>query len=135
MIGRDCLLTAIGTDIISVKRIKEFVLLKGEASQEVFTVREMKNSIEFENPFEFLSLSFSIKESVFKATGWGWQRGIRWTDVEAHIPSDKPPQIIFQGEIQRWLKDQNIICYDCFSFMINDLLNTYIVTLIAFYRR
>jgi holo-[acyl-carrier protein] synthase len=71
----------IGTDIVSVERIKDISLRNSRFLKRVFTERELAYCFKRKDPYQCLAARFAAKEAVFKSMGTGLS-GCRWTDVE-----------------------------------------------------
>ena len=102
-----------GIDVIQNERIRRTIEVFGDrfisrtyTPQEIAVCRSKKESIERFAAF------WAVKESVMKALGTGFRRGVRWKDIEVcHEPSGKP-FIRLHGEsheIARSLGVSNIV--------------------------
>jgi holo-[acyl-carrier protein] synthase len=88
-----------GIDIAEVPRIAESIQRFGERFlRRVFTEGEIRYCDSKANRVERYAARFAAKEAAMKALGTGWQRGVRWRDVEvAHEPGGRPT-ILFHGK-------------------------------------
>jgi holo-[acyl-carrier protein] synthase len=88
-----------GIDIAEVPRIAESIERFGARFlRRVFTEGEMRYCDSKANRVERYAARFAAKEAAMKALGTGWQRGVRWRDVEVgHLPGGRPT-IIFHGK-------------------------------------
>ncbi len=82
------MIQGIGIDIIEIERIKEAINKGGERFvRRVFTNLEINYCNKKRLKYQHFAVRFAAKEAVFKALGTGWQKGVRWVDVE--IVNDK----------------------------------------------
>ncbi|HUK23567.1 MAG TPA: holo-ACP synthase [Terriglobales bacterium] len=88
-----------GIDIAEVPRIAESIERFGARFlRRVFTEGEMRYCDSKANRVERYAARFAAKEAAMKALGTGWQRGVRWRDVEVtHEPGGRPA-MIFHGK-------------------------------------
>ena len=93
------MIAGIGTDIISVERIKKIIDKRGERFLElIFTAKERKYCQSKESPWVHYAGRFAAKESVFKVLKTGWGLGVRWKDVEILKNKNGDPQILLKGK-------------------------------------
>lgn len=102
----------LGTDICSVKRIKETYQKYSERFLDrVLTAREkeyvqsraLKNkALSLTSLSEAVAVRFAAKEAVAKALGTGW-KGIYWKEVEIINTESGSPQVILSGRAKALL--------------------------------
>ena len=72
-----------GIDIAEVPRIAESIERFGERFlRRVFTEEEIRYCDSKANRVERYAARFAAKEAAMKALGTGWNRGVRWRDIE-----------------------------------------------------
>ncbi len=85
------MIIGIGLDIVEVSRIAKALQASNSLTDRVFSVEEIGYCSERKNKFQHFAGRFAAKEAALKALGTGWQKGIRWKDVEtAAGPLGKP---------------------------------------------
>ena len=93
----------IGTDIISVHRIKES-LKKKSFLKRIFDNEEIAKCSKLINPNSCYAKRFAAKEAASKALGTGFRKGIFWKDLEVSNLISGQPTIIFHGNAKNHLK-------------------------------
>jgi len=87
-----------GIDIAEVPRIAESIERFGERFlRRVFTEEEIKYCDSKANRVERYAARFAAKEAAMKALGTGWNRGVRWRDIEVLRQPGRRPTIRFHG--------------------------------------
>ena len=89
----------IGVDIVEVKRIAQ--ALESAMIERVFTEVEIEYSTARKNKFQHFAGRFAAKEAALKALGTGWQKGIRWKDVEVVSNTLGKPQLVFHRQARK----------------------------------
>ncbi|MBU0533617.1 MAG: holo-ACP synthase [Candidatus Omnitrophica bacterium] len=93
------MIIGVGTDIISVDRIKKIIETRGERFLNlIFTDNERKYCQSKESPWINYAGRFAAKESVFKVLKTGWGLGVRWKDVEILKNKSGEPYISLKGK-------------------------------------
>jgi holo-[acyl-carrier protein] synthase len=88
-----------GIDIAEVPRIAESIERFGERFlHRVFTEGEIRYCESKANRTERYAARFAAKEAAMKALGTGWNRGVRWRDVEVSRQPGGRPTIVFHGK-------------------------------------
>src|SRR5436190_15579809 len=88
-----------GIDIAEVPRIAEAIVRFGKRFlQRVFTGEERRYCDSKSNRIERYASCFAAQEASMNAMGTGWNRGVRWRDIEVHRQSAKRPTIRFHGK-------------------------------------
>ena len=84
-----------GIDIIEIERFRDALKRQGERFlKRIYTVRELQN-IPRDDEALYLCISFSFKESAWKALPEKWQRKCYFRDIEI-IWKGKKPEIVFK---------------------------------------
>jgi holo-[acyl-carrier protein] synthase len=87
-----------GIDIAEVPRVGEAIKRFGERFlQRVFTEGERRYCDSKANRIERYAARFAAKEAGMKALGTGWNRGVRWRDIEVQRQPGGRPTIKFHG--------------------------------------
>jgi|SRR5579864_870887 len=87
-----------GIDIAEVPRISESIARFGERFlRRVFTEGEIRYCDSKANRAERYAARFAAKEAAMKALGTGWNRGVRWRDIEVYRQPGSRPTIKFYG--------------------------------------
>lgn len=87
-----------GIDIAEVPRVAEAIDRFGERFlRRIFTDTERKYCDSKANRVERYAARFAAKEAAMKALGTGWNRGVRWRDIEVYRQPGSRPTIRFHG--------------------------------------
>lgn len=87
-----------GIDIAEVPRISESIARFGQRFlRRVFTEEEIRYCDSKANSAERYAARFAAKEAAMKALGTGWNRGVRWRDIEVYRQPGTRPTIKFYG--------------------------------------
>lgn len=87
-----------GIDIAEVPRISESIARFGQRFlRRVFTEEEIRYCDSKANSAERYAARFAAKEAAMKALGTGWNRGVRWRDIEVYRQPGSRPTIKFYG--------------------------------------
>jgi holo-[acyl-carrier protein] synthase len=87
-----------GIDIAEVPRIAESIKRFGDRFlRRVFTEEEIRYCDSKANRVERYAARFAAKEAAMKALGTGWNRGVRWRDIEVFRQPGNRPTIKFHG--------------------------------------
>jgi len=88
-----------GIDIAEVPRIADSIARFGERFlHRVFTDGEIRYCDSKANRVERYAARFAAKEAAMKALGTGWNRGVRWRDIEVVRQPGGRPTITFRGK-------------------------------------
>jgi len=88
-----------GIDIAEVPRIAESIARFGERFlRRVYTESEIEYCDSKANRVERYAARFAAKEAAMKALGTGWNRGVRWRDIEVVRQPGGRPTIRFRGK-------------------------------------
>lgn len=103
------MIVGIGTDIISVERIKKIIETRGERFLNlIFTDSERKYCQSKKSPWINYAGRFAAKESVFKVLKTGWGLGVRWKDVEILKNKSGEPFISLKGKTKQIAQKKGI---------------------------
>ncbi len=92
------MIIGIGTDIVEVDRINHLAGKYGQRFlDKVFTPHEQDVCLGAANQGQRLAARFAAKESVMKALGTGWARGVRFKDIEIPSSEKQRPQVQLHG--------------------------------------
>jgi holo-[acyl-carrier protein] synthase len=87
-----------GIDIAEVPRIAASMQrFGGRFLHRVFTAGEIRYCESKANRAERYAARFAAKEAAMKALGTGWNRGVRWRDIEVTREPGGRPTILFHG--------------------------------------
>lgn len=87
-----------GIDIAEVPRIAESIVRFGDRFlHRIFTEDERRYCDSKANRIERYAARFAAKEAAMKALGTGWNRGVRWRDIEVCRQPGGRPTIAFHG--------------------------------------
>ena len=88
-----------GIDIAEVPRIAASIeRFGGRFLRRVFTAGEIRYCESKANRAERYAARFAAKEAAMKALGTGWNRGVRWRDIEVTREPGGRPTILFHGQ-------------------------------------
>jgi len=88
----------IGTDIIECLRIAQMIERHGELFiNRVYTDHEIAYCRARKAATQHFAGRWAAKESVLKALGTGWRRGISWRDIEIRNQPSGQPVIALRG--------------------------------------
>jgi len=92
------MIIGIGTDIVEVDRVNRLVDKYGQRFiDRIFTDVEQEVCLGMANQGQRLAIRFAAKESVMKALGTGWARGVRFKDIEIPSSERQRPQVQLRG--------------------------------------
>ena len=91
-------IVGIGTDIVECLRIAQMIERHGELFiGRVYTPREIQYCQARKQSTQHFAGRWAAKESVLKALGTGWIKGIGWRDVEVENVRGGQPRIVLHG--------------------------------------
>jgi len=97
-----------GIDIAEVPRIAESIQRFGDRFlRRVFTEGEIQYCDSKANRVERYAARFAAKEAAMKALGTGWNRGVRWRDIEIFRQAGIRPTIKFYGKAAEFAERLN----------------------------
>jgi len=95
----DAMIVGTGIDITEVERIAQSIArFGGRFRQRVFTADEIRYCESKANKAERYAARFAAKEASMKALGTGWNRGVRWQDIEVRRLPGGRPTLVFHGK-------------------------------------
>lgn len=109
---RGCILNVIGigTDICEVERIAAMIRRHGDLFVgRIFTEGEIHYCGQHKFAEQHFAGRWAAKESVLKALGTGWARGIHWTDLEIHHGTGGRPQVRLHNSALDVAREQGIV--------------------------
>ena len=87
-----------GIDIAEVHRIRRTIERFGDRFlQRIYTPGEIRYCDSKANRIERYAARYAAKEAAMKALGTGWNRGVRWRDIEVSRQPGSRPTIKFHG--------------------------------------
>jgi holo-[acyl-carrier protein] synthase len=88
-----------GIDIAEVPRIAQAISRYGDRFlHRIFTEGEIQYCESKASRVESYAARFAAKEAAMKALGTGWNRGVRWRDVEVCRQPGSRPTLAFHGK-------------------------------------
>ncbi|HAA69886.1 MAG: holo-[acyl-carrier-protein] synthase [Planctomycetaceae bacterium] len=88
----------IGTDIVECLRIAQMIERHGELFiGRVYTPHEIGYCSARKAATQHYAGRWAAKESVLKALGTGWSRGVSWRDMEIRNDGDGKPRVALAG--------------------------------------
>lgn len=86
------MIRGIGIDTIELHRIERVYRAYGQRFLDrIYTEEEQAYIRRWKDPVPRLAGRFAVKEACMKALGTGWNRGVRWRDIEVlRHPGGKP---------------------------------------------
>jgi len=103
----------VGVDIEDHRRFDKFVnsIKDLEHLLPIYSKKELQNYSQY-NSHLCYALSFSCKESVYKAFGQDWEEGCMWNDIELifnEAPERKKAKVFFKGHALKIVRKHGII--------------------------
>ncbi len=100
---------AVGIDIVEIPRIQDLINRYGEKFlRRVFTDTEIRYCTAKARSANSYSARFAAKEAVFKTTGLGMDKGMKWRDVEIVNDAHGKPAIRLSGVASQLLVNKLI---------------------------
>lgn len=85
------MIKGIGTDIISVERMRRVLERTPNFRDRVFAAEEIAYCQSKADPAQSYAACFAAKEAVMKALGTGWNEDVHWQGIVLlHDPAGKP---------------------------------------------
>src|SRR3954467_8202586 len=99
----------IGTDIVECPRIGKMIEQHGEFFlRRGYTPREIRYCQARKHAIEHFAGRWAAKESILKAMGTGWSRGIGWTDIEIRNRTGGSPEVLVCGAAKEIARERGI---------------------------
>lgn len=101
-----------GIDLVEIARLKESLdKHKNAFVQKIFTSAEIEYCEKKRNP-EVSTIHyagrFAAKEALFKALGTGWQKGVKWKDIEVLNDSLGKPVMTLKNKAREIVRERQI---------------------------
>jgi len=87
----------VGTDLVSVPRLRQAVIRRDRLLDRLFTEAEVAECRRRADPAPHLAARFAAKEACLKALQIGWGGGIRWREVEVAGGGAEVPRLLLAG--------------------------------------
>jgi holo-[acyl-carrier protein] synthase len=87
----------VGTDLVSVPRLRQAVTRRERLLHRLFTEAEVTECRRRADPAPHLAARFAAKEACLKALQIGMGGGIRWREVEVEGGGGMVPRLILRG--------------------------------------
>jgi holo-[acyl-carrier protein] synthase len=88
-----------GIDVVEVPRVAAAIERFGRRFLErIYTESEIRYCESKANRMERYAARFAAKEAAMKALGTGWNRGVRWRDIEVRRLPGGRPTLVFSGK-------------------------------------
>ena len=96
-------IVGLGTDLAQIDRLEAAFARRGDRLLErLFTANEREYcDRRWIRRFDHYAGRFAVKEAVMKMLGTGWQRGVRWVDIEVLRAPGAAPELRLHGETAR----------------------------------
>ena len=99
----------IGTDICETSRITDMIAKHGDGFVErICTPREIEYCSVRRASTQHYAGRWAAKESILKALGTGWAKGIQWVDLEILNEPGGEPKVTLHGAAREWAKERGI---------------------------
>ncbi len=96
---RDSMIVGTGIDVVEVPRVAAAIERFGQRFLErIYTEGEIRYCEAKANRMERYAARFAAKEAAMKALGTGWNRGVRWRDIEVRRQPGGRPTLVFTGK-------------------------------------
>jgi len=102
-------IVGLGTDIIEIVRIGRIIERHGELFlNRVYTDAETRYCQRRKQCYEHFAGRWAAKESVAKALGTGFVRGVNWRDIEVCSEKSGQPRIVLRGGAREFAEGRGI---------------------------
>ncbi len=91
------MIIGVGTDLVSVPRLRQAVLRRDRLLDRLFTEAEVAECRRRADPAPHLAARFAAKEACLKALQIGWGGGVRWREVEVAGAGREVPRLVLRG--------------------------------------
>ncbi len=96
------MIVGIGVDIVEIRRLREVLERQQDRFiRRVFTELEQEYCRAHRDPVPHYAARFAAKESLFKALGTGWARGVSWKDAEVVRAAAQAPILALHGRAEK----------------------------------
>jgi holo-[acyl-carrier protein] synthase len=101
-------ITSIGVDLVEIERIEKMIERYGEKFlKRIYTNVEISYCSKKKDRGSYAA-RFATKEAVFKATGFGLGKSMRWKDVEVVNDQKGKPEVKLYGKTAEILETKKI---------------------------
>ena len=90
----------IGVDIVSNERIKKSIKNKQFISR-IFSEKEIRHSTKVNNKINYFSKRFAAKESLSKAIGTGFRKGLNFKDISILNDNHGKPSYEISSKVKK----------------------------------
>jgi holo-[acyl-carrier protein] synthase len=98
------MVVGLGIDIIEIARIRKSIDEYGtQFLDKVFTEDEIAYCNKKFNKYQHFAARFAAKEAVYKAIASGWEKGLRWKDIEIENEPTGMPKVKPSGKLKIFL--------------------------------
>lgn len=98
----------IGTDIISVERIRKSMEANSRFGEKLFTPAEIAYCESRASRYQSYAARFAAKEAVMKALGTGWNERVHWLNIEILREGDEAPKVLLHNDTKDLANEQGI---------------------------
>jgi holo-[acyl-carrier protein] synthase len=103
------MLSGLGVDIISIRRIKNAVDNSGKVFlDEVYTEWEQQHAKSHSDPMAYFAMTFAAKEAIFKCFSIGWETGVKFTEIEVRDGESGEPIPVLKGRFAELARERGI---------------------------
>ena len=96
------MIVGIGVDIVEIRRLREVLERQQDRFiRRVFTESEQEYCRAHRDPVPHYAARFAAKESLFKALGTGWAKGVSWKDAEVVRAAMRAPILVLHGRAEK----------------------------------
>ena len=104
------MIVGIGTDIVSVARMKKSLERHGDAfALRILHERELEQMQSITKKEQFIAKRFAVKEAASKAIGTGFAEGVSWKDIYLEHDDLGKPILCFSGKAQGHIERLGVI--------------------------
>ena len=101
--------TALGIDIVEIKRLKEISKRWGKSFMEkVYTAKELAYANSRRYPYQHLAARFAAKEAIFKALGEVETNFVGWKNIEILNDAYGKPVVHWHNEAEASRRKRNL---------------------------
>ena len=108
------MIKGIGIDSIELERVARVLGEFGERFlDKICTESEREYFDRLRDPVPAIAGRFAAKEACMKALGTGWNRGVRWRDVEVTRLDIGKPEIVLHGKAEDARREMDASVIHC----------------------
>ncbi len=94
--------------MIKVSKVQSLLSGHERPLRWIFTLAEIEYCQKKPHQFQHFAARFAVKEAMFKALGTGWDKEIKWTDIEVVKDEMGKPKINLYGKAKEMAEKINI---------------------------